>query len=411
MRRSLLITISCFLLLSASAQQKQYKRGLALEQSGHLSTAMEQYKQALYKNQYHVAAKAALTRVAQQQVENWLQDHFQLQSGSTMRQGSAQDLAAKILQIQAEMSYFSITIDIPKYQMDRLLKNVESTPTDQFQQEQLERLEASAKHAENSQKWLKAYLYYDSLIALAGPQSQFVSAKEQLRFHHIYRFAVMDLSPQAWDPNMLSGIQSAIGQLQHPMLEMIERLDLTTLLEEQRLALSALFDGNSAPEAGQLLGADYLLLVRIEDFSIISKPREHLSIQSFRKTQQKVYASSGDWSTRKDFVPVEVLKEVQNTVVNAEVTIKMIAVETGKIIYTEKFREHHVETTHRYLVNEPISQLFPVRGGKIILSGPYVATFREEISQQESPKSRPQLIQLVEGRIIDQLISSLLNQL
>ena len=74
--RFLIIILLLLTMNQAFAQKKAYNRGLKLEAAGNILGAIEQYKNALYKNMSYGKAREALERTSTKRVDQLLQDHF-----------------------------------------------------------------------------------------------------------------------------------------------------------------------------------------------------------------------------------------------------------------------------------------------------------------------------------------------
>ncbi|MEL6557606.1 MAG: hypothetical protein AAFQ94_05435 [Bacteroidota bacterium] len=435
--RFLIIIALVLTMNQAFAQKKAYNKGLKLEAAGNISGAIEQYKNALYKNMSYGKAREALERTTTKRVDQLLQDHFIATEGNLQTTKESVNSANRIIELIEEMKYFSIDIDLPKYQVanlskDRrllsgqkiseanalivaqkydeakslvdsiLISNPAHSQALEIQKEiKLALLEKEAKFAFDRKKYLMAFDAYQQLSELNPDNSEYRKQLEAIESRGRYAIAIVDVSEvyENISSSLKSSVIAEISGWKHPMLELMERGDLDLLIEEQKQSLSSLFDETSIPVPGNLKGIKNMLLMKVEDFSTDRNSDVAVQKVAYRQIKERTYNNNGDWRDRKDYQPVTYQEMTSRLVVSATVQYKVLEVETGRVLYAGKIRDLAKDEQVVPQFEGNPNELFPVESGRIIISGDKLTQYRSSFVKQGQLKSVAMLLKELESKI------------
>lgn len=437
------LALSC----NVFCQKKEYKTGMALEKSNDHLGAMGQYKKALYKNMYYTDAKSALKRCATKRVESLLSDFFIAKGRGELDQ--SQLIAADISTLQNEMKYFSIVLEIPSHQENRLKRNVTelldkkfTTASEEYEAEKYQKakkllisilkedkehaqsksllkqieiieIEQRAHNAFDSKNYFKAYDLYESLLSLKPENEDYSNYLNLAKTKGSLSLAIVNtLEPKSRKmESMTTALLSTLSSWPHPLLNIVEREDLSLLIEEQKHVFSGLFDENTTPDLGLLSGVSHLLITRLESVHYL-KPKERVvNYTAYEKVQTKLYDSQGNWRINDEYLPCQYTQKSKTSSMIASMHYKLIEVKTGKIIIANKVTKTVKDETEELIYNGNYNTLYPERNGEIILSGKYLKEFRNSFVIQRSIKSENHLRSELETKIAAEAISQIKKSL
>ncbi|MFZ6051118.1 CsgG/HfaB family protein [Halocola ammonii] len=182
----------------------------------------------------------------------------------------------------------------------------------------------------------------------------------------------------AFELSLAASLKQAILDLDDPFLVLLNRDNMQQLLEEQQKSMNATFSEDQAIEAGNLIGAQYIITGEIVNFKNEISPK--------RVQTKKGYAGSNRLSNKITYEEVR-----QQLEVNIQFRFEVMNVETGQVYladnisYTFKDEVRYAEYDGNYL---------EVYAGEWKL--PVLITPMDEI--YNSPQEKHELEKLFEAR-------------
>lgn len=388
------LLISLLLPLAVFCQKKEYKRGLALEKKGEVALAMDQYKEALYKNMYFTAARDGLERCANASAGNLLSDYFIARQKGDWEK--AERIFGAVETMKNEMNYFSVEINLPHYQEARFQEDQRSMKEKSRQSEALanqEETEKKARQAFDAGNYFYAYDLYDSLLAADPENEAYKNLLESAKAKGSFSVAIVNLTGRKmkYTQSLKTALLSAISRWSHPLLTIVEREDLDVLIEEQKRAFTGLFDESTTAVPGALKGVKHLFLMQLEDIHYKSTTGETIRQTAYEKERFRVYDEAGNWRVNERYLPRYYLEKSGRTYMTAALHYKLVAVETGEVLMAGKVKGK-VEDKLVFSVYEGNAQtLFPVRQGEVVISGEYLQQFRDSFGEKRPLKDENEL--------------------
>ncbi|MDN5213433.1 hypothetical protein QQ020_15290 [Fulvivirgaceae bacterium BMA12] len=416
-------------------QKKAYKQGLAFEERGELTLAMERYKAALYKNMYFSKAKIALKNCAEQRVEHLLSDYFVAREKREWEE--AKQISQVVTHLREEMNYFSIDIELPAYQEDRFLDDDNKLLEEKYQKAQQEyqqkhyqkardRLEAilemypahdassqllaSIDQLETEEKavsafkagnYFLAYDLYSELLKSDPEHKDYIEHLNRSKVNGSMSVAIVDLTEakNSQSKALKTAVLSEMTGWSHPLLAMIEREDLDLLVQEQKQAFTGLFDENTVAAPGLLKGVQQLLMIRLEDIQYNKLPSQTRQLTAYEMVESKVFDGDGNWRVKTEFLPRQYTENLEQVSVTASLHFKLLEVQTGNILMAKKVAASIADeiVSANYTGNP--SSLLPTRNDQIVQSGPYLENFRATFHQSKPLKTESQLYMELEAKL------------
>jgi hypothetical protein len=298
--------ILCILLLSACSGSKSfYKKGLKLEQAGMFEEASQMYLQSLARNNNNIDAKIALKKTGQAVLDTRLGDVFKAHStdnhkGAVYAYLKAQDFIKSVAQYNIELSappqyeqYFNISrnkyldqlyaqaVDLlaeEKFEAaDPLLAEIKQLDPNYKDVRSLKRTSANeplyrnGKAEMQAKNYKQAYYYFDQIYQNDKSYKDATQLREQARKEAAITVSVLPFQNYTRYNNVersiQSGVVSSILALKSPFIDLVDRENLQTILDEQKFGLSGQVDEATAAKVGNLLGVKAVLIGKVTNFS------------------------------------------------------------------------------------------------------------------------------------------------
>jgi len=298
--------ILCILLLSACSGSKSfYKKGLKLEQAGMFEEASQMYLQSLARNNNNIDAKIALKKTGQAVLDTRLGDVFKAHStdnhkGAVYAYLKAQDFIKSVAQYNIELSappqyeqYFNISrnkyldqlyaqaVDLlaeEKFEAaDPLLAEIKQLDPNYKDVRSLKRTSANeplyrnGKAEMQAKNYKQAYYYFDQIYQNDKSYKDVAQLREKARKEASITVSVLPFQNYTRYNNVersiQSGVVSSILALKSPFIDLVDRENLQTILDEQKFGLSGQVDEATAAKVGNLLGVKAVLIGKVTNFS------------------------------------------------------------------------------------------------------------------------------------------------
>lgn len=358
---------------ACSGSKALTKRGAQMEDAGLYEEAANFYFNALLRNNSNVEARIGLTNTSKRVLNDRL-DKFSRHRAMEEHQ-EAYSAFQQAVDYKERMDRLGIGLEIPNHYAEDFETSKDILVRDLYKQgndlmaekkfddaklifKQIQKMEPGYKDVENLKGvarneplYQRATTYFDE-----GRYRQAFFELDEIYAHDpdyrdvaILREECLNLGryPIALSPfENASGAKevekrvyayfvTALSQIDDPFLRVVERGNMETILDEQRLSLSGVVDQNTATQVGNLLGAKALLSATVLTYS--SRPGR-LSVTSkdgFESYSVKLYNASTEkhyYETR--YKPVKYNEYYQRNEVRVSVQYKAISLESGELLFS-----------------------------------------------------------------------------
>ena len=428
-------------------QKKAYKQGLAFEEQGEITLAIERYKAALYKNMYFSKAKIALKNCAEQRIEHLLGDYFVAREKQEWEE--AKQISQSVADLREALNYFSIVISLPAYQEDRFSEDDHKLLEEKYQaalreyqrkhyqkakdrlgtilemypdHEASRQLLASVNRLETEEKafsalgagnYFLAYDLYSELLKSNPEHEGYIEHLNQSKAYGSMSVAIVDLTDaeNRRSEALKTAVLSEMAGWSHPLLAMIEREDLNLLIQEQKQAFTGLFDENTAAAPGLLKGVRQLLMIRLEDLQYNKLPPQNRQLTAYETVVSKVFDEGGNWRVKTEFLPRQYTESLERASITASLHYKLLEVQTGNILMAKKVvASISDEVVSADYTGDP-NTLFPARTDQIVQSGPYLEEFRAAFGQRRALKTESRLFIALEEQLAASVVAGIKKSL
>lgn len=363
--------LSILLLSACSGSKSFYKKGLKLEQAGMFEEASQMYLQSLARNNNNIDAKIALKKTGQAVLDTRLGDVFKAHStdnhkGAVYAYLKAQDFVKSVNQYNIELSsppqyeqYFNISknkyldqlytqaIDLladEKFEAaDPILAEIKQLDPNYKDVRNLKRTSANEPLYRNGKAELQAknfkqaYYYFDQIYQNDKSYKDATQLREQARkeaaitvsvlpFQNYTRYNNVERSIQA-------GVVSSILALKSPFIDLVDRENLQTILDEQKFGLSGQVDEATAAKVGNLLGVKAVLIGKVTNFSENTgrlRSEDKVAYESYQAQERN--ATTGQMQNVTRYRRTSYREFYNDREVNVTFEYQLISSETGRIL-------------------------------------------------------------------------------
>ena len=228
----------------------------------------------------------------------------------------------------------------------------------------------------------EAYHFFDEVVNLDADFKDALVLRNECLEREQFTLAYIPVHHEgvqtAFELSLAAGIKQAILELNDPFLLLLNRDNMQQLIEEQQKNMNATFSENQAIEAGNLMGAQYILTGQIVSFQNEISPK--------RVQTKKGYAGSSRLSNKVTYEEIR-----QQLEVNIQFRFEVMNVETGQVYLADNIG-YHFKDEVRYA--EYDGNYLEVYAGDWKL--PVLITPMDEI--YNSPHEKHELERLFEAR-------------
>jgi tetratricopeptide (TPR) repeat protein len=457
--RYILIFGLLIFILACNSPKKLTKKGLEHEQSGYYEDAVNFYIQALQKDKTYPEANQQLRLVSRTIFGNLSSDFF-----NSFNKGEYEKSIAdyqKMLNFMQKVNPYNVNLSIPEqYEEDYLeakaifleqqylvvnnLMMEEKFAEAETQIKKIQAIDPNYKQGEINDlkniavlepfyrlgkahlvkgKYRAAYNDFTKIIERDDDYKDTKFLREQALEKALYNIAIYDfVNGNANDKSgdvIKSRLVNEVLRSGNPFVRFIDRANMQTIMQEQKLALNGAIDTKSAIRVGEILGAKAIL-----DGKVIKVTNYQGELVSERK---KAYLQSAvkkyNAQERREYYDTvfEKISYTHNTRRNTTEIIfqfQLISLETGQILLSKTITQNEESnvaySTYPGDVNRLIpghweNKLFNSTNDYINTNRNAVETFRKEFSANQQPLSVNQLMERNYDLIVADMLKDILN--
>jgi TolB-like protein len=281
-----------------------------------------------------------------------------------------------------------------------------------------EPLYKQATTAFNSERYREAYEKYE-LVRKRIPGYKDAEAKiNQSLERGLFTIALLPFENGSGvtglDTRMNAYALEAMTSVDDPFLRVVDRGNMELILEEQKLALSGIFNQETAASVGQMLGAQALLTGTVISYSTDRGSPQRFSRDGFERYQVKMVNAEGKEYFETRYNKVNYNEFVRQNRASVKVQFRVISLSTGEILQSKTIERDMVDAARWAEYGGATDNLFPARGSNVSLNraerNSMMALFSANREPQAPDKLTNGAFQQVTGEMKNE-ISALVKQI
>ena len=412
MKRPLRLILFAFISLAVAfgsgctGSKKLSKKAATLEDEGRYQEAARLYYESLQRNRDNLDARVGLGKTGQLYLDDKLADFGEQRRADQLKEAVYTYQDAELY--KESVSYLGVELSIPtqykldyKAVLDEYLKKRYSEGKDllaskQFEEAQkafneIEKLSPNYKDLEELKKVSECEpLYQEAKSEIAGGKyrsayyklTSILDMDPEYKDSKLLRDEALELgrftvSVKPFDANGHSDIAnwieghllSELTSVNDPFLRIVQRENMDQILEEHELSSSAMVDGQTATQLGQVLGAQAILTGKVLSYSSNESSLRSKKEKAYKQYRVKLYNKAEDehyYETRHK--PIYYMRYYQSNEVKLAVEYKLVSLETGEVIFSEIFDKSTGDEINYSTYQGEITNLVPIRN-----NSPYTA--------------------------------------
>lgn len=372
MRKPYFVLLMISALLHACSGAKNfYKKGLKLEQAGLYEEASQMYLQSLVRNPNYIDSKIGLKKTAQVVLDNRLGDVFKAHhsdnhKGAVYTYLKAQEFKKQVGRYNIELSeppqyeqYFEKSK--AKYLENLYKQAVEYLSTENFEAAdpllaEIKTLDPNYKDVRTlkrtstneplyrnalaemqAKNYKQAYYYLDQIYQQDKSYKDVAILREKARKEAAITISVLPFQNytryNGVERTIQGNIVASILALQSPFIDLVDRENLQTILNEQKFGLSGNVDEATAAKVGNLLGVKAVLIGKVTAFSEnIGRLRSQDKIAYERYITKEWNAVTGQYEKVPKYRRTSYREHYNEKEINLTFEYQLISSETGRIL-------------------------------------------------------------------------------
>lgn len=365
--------LAAALIIAGCSGSKSFaKKGAKLDEAGLYAEAAGMFEQSAQRNQKNVDAKIGLKRTGQMLLNDKLSAFFKgMAMGTAKGDAVAAYLDAKAY--QDRIARLGVVLEIPDhyrtdfervkgeylielYNEGQALMEKEDFNGAQTVFAKIARLEPGYKDASSLQSiayleplyragkadlaagsYRKAYASLDKVVAKDASYKDANALRQECVTKGQYTIAVLPFTSAVKRTDVSAKLQalaiSALTGTNDPFLRVVDRENMDRILQEQRLSLSGVVDEQTAVRAGNLLGAQAILVGEVVDYREESGDLRRSTKDGYESYRvEQVNKETGEKFFVTKYKPVRYTEHYQENKAFISFSFRLVSLETGEVI-------------------------------------------------------------------------------
>ncbi len=403
MRFTVLLAM-CLLWASVNAfgQKRLLREAAELENEGRYAGAFGKYVEAMHRNNTKTETQDALTRTSEQLMGQWLDEY------STLRKSQSADemlvLVAQIEKHQQQLDFFGLKTTLLTHDQKNFKADKDSILEGWYDQavthkkkgnyqkaifyfDRITQIEADyrnvpnerqavitapifkeAKEAYEQKQISKAWQLFDQLQPGDVNFQESKKYKRKIKEEHALTVSVLpsESNFHSQEYKLRETIVVALSKLNSPFIQLVDRMNLSVILQEQKLGVSGVVDESQVAEVGILLGAKAVLVTKVITYNYQKGP-----LQAFDKVAYQRFKRSG----LAEYRSVNYKEYAQVNTLNISLQVQLISSETSKVLYADVINNQQENSMRFAEYDGNYITLYPIKGDVVYKSGKERETF------------------------------------
>lgn len=399
----ILLLAAAFGLVACSGSKSFAKKGAKLDEAGLYAEAASMYEQSAQRNLKNVDAKIGLKKTGQMLLNDKLSAFFKgMAMGTAKGEAVAAYLDAKTY--QERIGRLGVVLEIPDHYKSDFERVKGEYLVELYNEGQglmakedykgaeavfakIARLEPNYKDAISLQSiayleplyrqgridleagsYRKAYASLDKVVAKDAGYKDAAALRQECLTRGQYTIAVMPFSAESKRPDIAAKLQahaiSALTGTNDPFLRVVDRENMDRILEEQRLSLSGVVDEQTAVRAGNLLGAQAILIGSLADYREETGNLRRSTKDGFESYRvQQVNKETGEKYYVTKYKPVRYSEYYQENKAYVSFSFRLVSLETGEVLASQVVDRQSEDHAYYATYDGNRDLLFPAMNG------------------------------------------------
>jgi len=379
MKPSLGIAFLATALLAAgcSGSKSFAKKGLKLDEAGMYAEAAAMYEQSAQRNQKNIDAKIGLKKTGQQLLNDKLSAFFKATAMESAK-GDAVNAYLDAKLYQERVGRLGVVLDIPdhyrtdfervkgEYLVELYNEGQAKMAKEDYRAAEqvfakIARLEPNYKDASSLQSiayleplyragksdlaagaYRKAYGSLDQVVKRDAAYKDAGALRQECLTKGQFTVAVLPFTTASKRQDIAARLQgqaiTALTESHDPFLKVVDRENLERIMQEQRLSLSGIVDEQTAARAGNLIGAQALLIGDVTDYREEPGQLRQSTKSGFEAYRvEQVNRETGEKYFVTRYKPVSYTEHYQENKARMAVNYRLISLETGEVLMSKSF--------------------------------------------------------------------------
>lgn len=383
------------------AQKKLLRQAASLETKGQYELAAGKYQEVLYRNATLEDALNGLKRTSQKVIDQKLSDYFLVRNSGEVAE--AIEIFDDVIQKQAELNYFNISIDIPSYyykdyeEDKKRLQEKSKTIVNSEKAEQKAEKYAKAVSLFTQENLIEAWKIFNSIKGYKESSEYLKKIETQSK-----RFSIIPSIKNQFshEETLRNALLSELFKLDNPLIKIIDRENLDQLIEEQKLGLTGLLDEKSAADLGKILGVELMLITRLLNYNLV---------EGDKTTQIKTAYTASINNNVRDYYPISYQEHYQKSSLEVSFQYQLIDVATAEILVADILYEGVEYETNYASSNGDPNTLYPSNGTHIYTKGKERDAFLALFTMSVEPLSKKEMDITIQKSLAKKVAVSLDN--
>ena len=429
MKPSLGIAFLATALLAAgcSGSKSFAKKGAKLDEAGMYAEAAAMYEQSAQRNQKNIDAKIGLKKTGQQLLNDKLSAFFKATAMGTAK-GDAVNAYLDAKLYQERVGRLGVVLDIPDhyrtdfervkgeylvelYNEGQALMAKEDYRAAELVFAKIARLEPNYKDASSLQSiayleplyragksdldagaYRKAYGSLDQVVKRDASYKDAGALRQEALTKGQFTVAVLPFTTTTKRQDIAARLQgqaiTALTESRDPFLKVVDRENLERIMQEQRLSLSGIVDEQTATRAGNLIGAQALLIGDVTDYREEPGQLRQSTKSGFEAYRvEQVNKETGEKYFVTRYKPVSYTEHYQENKARIAVNYRLISLETGEVLMSKSFDRESEDHMYYATYTGNRDALYPSLNGAADLSNNRRGDLRNLLNAPREVKS------------------------
>ncbi len=402
-----LLVFSLVLLQSCTGTKKYAKQAMQFESAGMYTDAAKNYLESLRRDPNNIEARIGLKKNGEKVFQDHLDRFFTAKATGEKKKAVYAYLDA---QAYADvLSSYNIGVEQPSYmkkdfemvkdayleelynegkmrmgessyaEAENIFKEVKSLDPDYKDVDRLKEIAyvepyyQKAVDAYAEERYVKAYNLLDNVVKQTPDYKDAKALQSECLELGIFTIAIVGIGNTTGDDVLGHKIQASLltnlTQNNNPFIKIIDRENMESILEQQRLNLSGAIDENTAASVGELLGSKAVLSGKIIERTLTTGRTRTYAREGFQAYSVKRFNKA----TQKDelvtkYKKVGYKEYYQMNEVKLAYQLQVTSLETGEIIFSRVFDRTNTDAMHFAIYEGDPRYLYPESKGTVSLN-------------------------------------------
>lgn len=426
---TLILAILFLVFQGCSYSNKMTKNGEKLEATGQYKNAAESYYAALNAKHTNVKAYDGLSRTGQKVLNDILDDFFKAHTSNDYKTATYKFIEAD--DYYNKLNKFNIKLVFPDhYRTDfeiaktKYINSLYEQGTAHIENEEftsaeavfieIAKLDPNFKDAEKLKNlaylepkyrageefllvedFKSAYYEFEKIVERDPNYKDAKELMEQSLASGIVTVALFPFKNATTIVNvetkMSAYVSHALSNSGNPFLKIVERENIESIMKEQELIMSGVYDESTAAKIGELMGAKVALYGSVIESNLEKRPIRRTTKIGYKKYRIEKTNSEGKKYYETKYEKVNYYEFSGGNTVRVSFQYKLISLETGEVLSTRLFEDKVKDNVFYATYEGDKKNLYPSVDGKVNTSKSAKKTLDSTLGGRRQLKSTTEI--------------------